>query len=178
MQRAFFCALVLGITFLTAQASAAPMRWYLNNFVYDDGGTAFGYFDYDILANKFTTVNVTTTAGRVFNGATYSYAVPIYTVPNQLYFVTSASGDLTGTPVFASILEADMAFSGDAVSVELLYLFYEGICQSPSCGSDFTIQRQLVSGYISTNPVPLPAALPLFLIGLATVLSTARRRRT
>ncbi len=56
---------------LGSGAMAAPVTYTLSNFNFDDGGTAEGSFTYDSSSNIMSAVNIYTTAGTAFAGATY-----------------------------------------------------------------------------------------------------------
>jgi hypothetical protein len=55
-----FC--MLGVT------SATPLHWQLNGVTFEDGGRAFGGFDYDSSTSTHSNINITTTPGKLVQG--------------------------------------------------------------------------------------------------------------
>ena len=49
---------------IAASANAAPVTWTLQNWVFDDGGTASGSFDFDASTNTYTCLLYTSPSPR------------------------------------------------------------------------------------------------------------------
>jgi hypothetical protein len=135
-------------SFMLAAASATPLHWQLNGVTFNDGGNAFGGFDFDSSSDTYSNINITTTPGKLLPGAYYTSAAP-YANPtasttfNGVSTVPVFVGSTLGlTLSFASPLTSGggtVAFGGSAV---------ESTCASPTCNS-FTPQRTVTGGTLS-----------------------------
>ena len=101
----FFC--------LPSIASADGVTWDLMNVTLSGGGTASGSFVYDSTTNTLSDVNITTSAGTSFAGATYLAANPgfgfgSYLGPTffQMTFVPNPSLVRRGYPDIGFVLYA------------------------------------------------------------------------
>lgn len=186
-----FRGLIVGAiaSFVVAgSANAAVLTWTLQDVVFTDGGSASGTFDFDTSTNTYSNISITTTGGTANAGSTYGVPDPANGGGNAtvLIAVASAMVDYTDTPFLAFVWTSALTDLGGAVAIDpLAYYTFESLCSDVSCasvgGPSIPEYRRLVSGSaISTiisppSEVPLPAALPLFLAGLAG-LGVAKRR--
>jgi len=128
--------------------SAAPLHWQLNGVTFNDGGKAFGGFDYDANSATYSNINITTTPGSVGQGAYYSYAAP-YANP----IASTTFNGVSGLPVVSgSTLGLSLTFSAALTSAGGTESFagsaVESTCASASCNS-FTPIRTIASGTVS-----------------------------
>ena len=158
MLRSIFIVLLVLVTSL---ASAAPVRWSLEDVVFDDGGTAFGSFTYDAATNEYSDIDVATTSGTVATGGYYD-------ICNEFFCAGSVSDSLVvfgmSTDIskwFVISFDGSLSDSGDIVQISTGPTS-TGPCQNSSCES---LGRNVVSGSVSA--VPVPAAVWLFGSALA-----------
>ncbi len=181
-----FALAVLPTLLLASGVKAAPIEWTLQDVFFQDGGRAGGSFFYDADTNEYSNVSITTTAGSIFSGASYSYVRADASDDSKVWFLSDPSGAVD-TPAFFSDLAGQMTNSGGSV---YLFLFsgYEGPCDQLNppfniCdGVKFTqvgvtTARPVVSGSLfATVVVPIPAAAWLF--GSALSLMGWMRRKS
>ena len=55
---------IASLSLFVGSAMAAPTRWDLSNFKFDDGGSATGYFSYDAVTNIFSDWNILVNGGN------------------------------------------------------------------------------------------------------------------
>jgi hypothetical protein len=163
-----------------AAAEAAPVTWNLQNWTFDDGGTASGSFVFDASTRSYSNVSVLSTSGTVRTGARYVLPDPASAGnANFAAWVTGLFADFTGTPVMAVNWVSALTDAGGTVGVKLAGFHGEYACDDASCNGAVDPARFLRSGAVTTVTtvaVPLPATLPL--VGLAlTMLGALRRRR-
>jgi len=174
--RGLVFALLANLTAFGA-ASANPVTWTLQDWVFDDGGTASGSFVFDADTGVYSSINIITTAGSTLSGDSYGVPFPPYGGNEEIMLaVPEALADLTGSLVLAVTWADLLTNAGGSVYADLMEsLVAEFICLDATC---FKVDsaRFLVSGFI-TSEVPLPAALPLFAAGLAGVASLRRRKK-
>lgn len=121
--------LAVGLLTGPITASATSMTWYLQNVSFANGGNATGSFGYDAATAAYSNIAVTTTAGSVLAGASYSLVLGSAADLVNLY---SASPSVDGsTYVFQLNLVSLMTAAGGTIN---LVNSYEGICAS-SCSS-------------------------------------------
>lgn len=151
------CALA---AFTGANAEAAPIRWVLQDVLFDDGGTASGSFVYDADTNTLSAISVTTTDGAVLLGSVYEFAnFEAGLLDADSVLLVAAANPGAGTPAFNINLESAMTNAGGTISLAMAPppLTFESTCLISNCTQFFSIDRVTVSGSITT--VPVPAAL-------------------
>ena len=181
--RALFAASVLGLAALTvaspsvkADAVTYPITWNVSGTL-DDGGILSGLFQInDYGYTNSTNWSLTTTAGTVLNG--YSYSPGINASNPNVLTVQFTPND----HVYEVLLQ--LTFANSLLIPSALNPMIVGNlgpsfeCLGYSCVIDKTLgtTRYFASGE-ATSAVPLPAALPLFAGGLGLMGWMARRRR-
>lgn len=179
--------LSFALTALATTAIAAPIKWELQNVVFDDGGSASGSFLFDADTETFSNLNLTTTQGSVLGGNTYEFSGPWASSKAIDSYSAMTSHDLTGEGGLFLILDTAMTnlggtlsargWDGTAWNSNLGAGFWaEGICADAKC-NDYSAGRQLTSGQITTLPVPLPAGGVFLLTGIFG-MAALRRRKT
>jgi hypothetical protein len=150
------CAALLG----ASSSIAVPLTWTLNGAVFDDGGSASGSFVYDSPTNTYSAINISTTSGSAFGGASYHDPHPAGGSSNSgnLSTVPDASaGGLTGLPTL--LLGYASGLTNVGGTVMLGGGSAESTCSNASC-SAASIKRMLIAG-------SLTASLPIkFSLGL------------
>jgi len=140
------CGLLLSCM-LTA-ASATPLHWQLNDVTFNDGGKAFGGFDYDSSSATYSNINITTTPGTLLNGAYYNAAAPY---PNPV--ASTAFYGVSSIPVVSgTTLTLNLSFASALTSAGGTFSFVgavvEGTCASATCAS-FTPVRKVETGTVT-----------------------------
>jgi len=170
-------ALLANFSFAFA-AHAVPVTWFLQDVAFNDGGVATGSFVFDADTATFSDINVTTTSGSILTGETYDSVLPVSPGNSSfLSFANSAGvGDFTGFDAIAIALSGTMTNAGGLLAINIAGFASESRCVDSDCFAVANPFRSITSGFITTSEVPLPAALPLFLAGLAG-LGFAKRKR-
>jgi hypothetical protein len=161
---------------LSTGTNAALITYELNNVSFDDGGSATGWFIYDTEAVSISGINITTSTIASYGLHTYDDA-DIIQGDNKVLalFNTTDIGyqhyiertlilgfDTSLSTTLSSIIQTDG-------SGERLEEHWEGSIV-------FGHVRFIVSG--SVEPVPVPAALWLFVSGLMGLIGIARRKKS
>lgn len=172
--RQFAALIVITIMQLNASPSRAVLvTWTLDGVMFDDGGMATGSFGYDAATNTFNAINITTTLNPSLGlGVTYTMPGPLASPTLFSSFVAVRNY------LLAFELSAPMTDAGGTIPLSLSPLGQElelgVVCIDPTpCPA-----RDIIAGSISAPVVPIPAAFPLLLSGLAVLGFVARRRRT
>src|SRR5258705_12996304 len=118
--RSLIIASVLFVLFsVPSIASADGVTWTFSGLTFDDGGTASGSFNYDAVAGTYSSIDITTTLGTAFGGATYTgFNALLSPSSTGIILLTDPSlPDLTGTGFFYLLFSAALTNSGGTVPV-------------------------------------------------------------
>jgi PEP-CTERM motif len=174
--RSLIAAFILVVTFgVPSIASADGITWNLSGVAFDDGGTASGSFVFDALTNTYSAIDIITTAGSAFGGATYTGIDPGFpSTSGQLILVTNPLlSDFTGT----AVLELDF---GPLTNLGGTFPVAggEGTCDNTGCSSG-TELRAITAGEVTgVVATPEPSALLLLVMGLAGLAGAVAAKRT
>jgi len=127
-----------------------PVRWYLKDVQFNDGGTATGFFDYNP-SNGYSNITITTTLGSATTGFSYGDPLPVSpgndtdlnTVPD------SSMADLSNQSVLTLFWSQALLPTGGIVDYDAGFSF-EGQCDSEDCINN-TIIRSVISGQVFTD---------------------------
>src|SRR5579872_1282836 len=99
-------------SFMLSAASATPLHWQLNGVTFNDGGQAFGGFDYDSSSDTYSNINITTTPGKLTQGGFYSSTAMFPNAVSRTYVYTVST-----VPVFSgTTLTLSLSYSAPLTS--------------------------------------------------------------
>jgi hypothetical protein len=164
-----------------ASASAAPVVWYLDGVVRDDGGTVSGSFTYDAAAGvdgTYSSISITSTAGTGIPGQAYG-SVEAGRADFVLLYPEPRPADLTGSIGISLDFTGGLAVRGGAV--DLGAFSFEFTCADANCSG--AISEVPVTGQVTTSlpvpkvatPVPTMPFYGLLLMVLGVALVASRR---
>jgi hypothetical protein len=162
-------------------ASADGITWDLVGVTLGGGGTASGSFVYDATTNTLSNVDITTSGGTAFTGATYLAANPgfglgSYLGPTfyQLVFVPNPSLSAVGTPVLV-LYSTPEGFPNLPPGSELTLASGSGeyTCGNAACSVVGSEIRSLQGDIVAT---PEPSSVLLLGLGLAGLMVVGKRR--
>ncbi len=173
------CLLIL---LLSGGAHADPIVWTLEDVTFDDGGTAIGSFKYDAGANLYSDVAITTTLGTSFVGAGYGDVV-YQGQPTQDHIPTSLQLVTAGPVVdeyYLDLVFAEALTSLGGIVNVIPSSSFEGRIDGvfPPYIGDFVVAplRIVHGGRVVAQPVPVPSAAILGVLGLGAAGLRIRRR--
>jgi len=160
--------LVAGLVFAFSATVAHAIPWVLSGVTFDDGGTAYGTFDYNADTDILSNINITTTAGTALSGTSYIFEHPYNSLAdNYLALVDSIAADLTGITALVFDLTNPMTNGGGSISLSGRF---EGICSNSSCSMlDSNEPYRFIDEGSITSSVPEPTTLALMGLGLAGI---------
>lgn len=161
----------LSIAGTTQQANAALVKWTLNDFAFDDGGTASGSFIWDSSGSSINEWNISTTAGTVFGAFSYSDTIAnqtaIGTTQGVDTFVLFRDDTAISNRIFGIGLDALSDLNTAVGNLALTNLTNVGAGMFFECINCTPIRSSASEAYLSGEVVvPLPAALPLLMSAL------------
>jgi hypothetical protein len=166
-------AILALVVFGSALASGAPISWNIVSSGFPDGGALSGSFVYDPTTLLFTSVDVTTTSGSSFAGAHYTTpgpsSVPMF--PKSFALITSASGNLTGTPALYLTFPGNW-WNGGASATAVIAA--DSFCMNAACSSGNFYRQANSATLTASTPTPEPAAVYFTLIGILAMLVMSR----
>jgi len=174
-----------------AQADVLPVTetWYLTDVVFNDGGTANGWFQYNAQFGTIGALSIYTTAGSIYpSPPAGGYQAQINSGPDYLLLVAGGPDAWmdweVGDPAFRLLFVDDLPAFGGSMGIVSgpgggVSSSEEGYCFTGNCSVLYPVERYVVGGYVTTelvSPVPLPAAFWL-LGGALTGLGVLKRRQ-
>jgi hypothetical protein len=161
-------------------AKAMPVQWYFNGVTFNDGGTASGSFLYDATFQRYSSVDIVTTAGTASAGQTYSWpALPQLGSPTLLlaFPLPFSPNFLTGTQEFIIQFSSPLTDAGGTIPLNVGTqgpTSGEAICLDATCNSASGI-RLAAGGVVSSAPEP---STMVCLISAGLMLVGRRRARS
>lgn len=172
-----WAVLVFGTAAGFTPAKAVPVNWTLQDWTFNDGGTASGSFVYDADTNAFSDMFIATTNGTARTGAIYGDTI---NGGNTAFSAVPFAGfpSLVSSPNLMVMFAEQLTNLGGIVDV---FMGQESTCDNAGCTSVTGPLRFLEDGRVEGVVVaatPIPAAFPLFLTGLVALVAVGRRKRT
>jgi hypothetical protein len=177
--RSVLTALVLVVLFCVPSiASADGITWDLSGVTFDDTGTASGSFVYDATTNTYSSIDIITTPGAAFGGATYTSLSSAFG-SSSTGLLLGPSGDLTGTPLLFLLLGSDLTNSGGTVPLIVSgeNQSGEGTCDNSDCSLNTLLRSTTAGQVVGTVSTPEPSALSLLGLGLVALLAGTAIRK-
>lgn len=160
----------------THASQAVPVTWILQNYDFQDGGTATGSFTYDRDSNAFSNVNINTSYNALTKmGRNYQKATGD---AGNIFLETNIPQ--IGPSYFGFYLDVLMTNAGGLIKNSDQYGYNESSCTELDCRKFETrLYTRPVSAFIVSSAVPLPAALPLMAsaLGALGMIGWPRKRR-
>ena len=184
LRSVFSAVLLLALLSLPSIASADSILWTLTGVTFAGGGTASGSFDYNSATNTFSAIDIVTTSGTGFGGATYttlSGAFAGFSTSTGL-FLGPAGGNFTGTPLLVLFFDDPLFNAGGTVTDNLSTgdsAGIEGTCDDATCTSQ-TADRSITAGEATSTVAvvtPEPSALSLLGVAFAGLLAAVAVRK-
>jgi len=159
--------LIIFMILFSGAAQAIPVTWTLQDVVFDDGGSASGFFIYDADLDLYSSVNITTTSGSDLSGESYLYPKGVFAGPFSLVATAQDVPDLTGVASIALFYNPGVLTNSGGTRSLVEGSSRESFCADPDCniGVGEPNSRDIIAGSISA--VPVPAAVWLFGSALA-----------
>lgn len=184
MRRVSSILTVLVAACFISSAHAAVVTYHLQDVVFEDGGTASGSFVYDgvfrnVGVDTIYDIAMNTTTGSALDGMYYSDGFVNYTGSREIAFQIT-NDDPNTDPIFRilDIRVTNLTESGSFTSLISEYIYDRNFGRDGGIVSVRNGTGLLVSDDLMVSEVPVPAALPLFLAGLAGLAAVRRRQRS
>jgi hypothetical protein len=166
---------------LPSIASADGVTWTFSGVTFDDGGmvASGSSFFYDALSNKYDDISVTTTAGTLLTGATYTSLSSCCGSSDTGLALGPNVTDYTDTPLFFVLFSAPLTNAGGTIPLSFGFAdtdfdSAEDFCTSPVCSGPSGFSMRLVTGGevvgVASTAVPEPSAISLLIVGLIVLL--------
>ncbi len=138
---------------VTAISSSSPKRWYVIGVVFSDGAQAFGSFVYDSTSGIYSSILVTTTAGLVVPGTSYSVLSPAATPTGTISLVSASVVVPSNTTVLTLNLASGLGNGGGTFTLTGVT---EGTCTDANCSTSNALRTAVVNvnGSLSTTQPP------------------------
>jgi len=133
---------------VSAIPASAPKRWYLNGVVLSDGAQVFGSFVYDSSSGAYSSISVTTTAGKAAPGAGYFVQTPSSGSPTSLSLVSASTIVPASTTTFSVTFISPLTNAGGTIGIAGVT---EGTCTSANCSASNALRTASVAGSVSTT---------------------------
>jgi hypothetical protein len=135
--------------------------WTLTDVISTDGSTASGSFDYNAVTGLYSDINVVTTLGSAFSGASYSVVDDGLYSANELVIMANNSY-AEGTPVLSLDFSPGLTSAGGAD----FFIAFEGLCNAGCTAFEGGGDEgegggalRAFEGYVVTTPEPSPVLL-------------------
>ena len=182
----------LTLSFNTTYASL--VTWELENFSFDDGGTAYGSFVFDTELNTVSDIDVYTTEGSRLGGRHYIATAGAWGDNSDIGIIALTDTSSTTNYQGAGWLRMDFRSITNTTDVgvslnQWIAVGAESYCTNSVCSSaaneitDPENSRETISGSILStqsipSPVPIPASVWLLGSGLLWLFGLGSRKRT
>ena len=131
----------------SAISDAAAKRWYIHDAVLSDGARIFGSFVFDATTGTYSSISVTTTAGKAGPSAGYVFNIP-GSSSNTALSLVSASPIVSGTTTSLVLtFPAPLTNAGGTITI---LNAVEGTCSNVSCSATSMLRSTAANGTVST----------------------------
>lgn len=178
--------LAISALLFSTVAYSAPIKWTLENVLFENGNSLAGSFIYDADTDLFSSVNISVLDSS--GGQLFTYISPCASSNLYSLFATTQACTVPATDLNALFIEPDDALTNEGGLIELDDDTTYGVCANPDC-TDVTSIDYLAAGSIRgvsyITPPSAPTSVPTLnewgLLLLASVMGALvfwRQRRT